>query len=110
MKIPNCKFELKSLETDWKEEGTTDENGEYYFENVPYGKYTYTEIEAPGYNVDTTPHRITIDAETIELKISNEKIIDVFTGDIMYTIILPILGLSIYGIIWLVYKRKIFND
>ena len=110
VKIPNCKFELKSLETDWKEEGTTDENGEYYFENVPYGKYTYTEIEAPGYNVDTTPHRITIDAETIELKISNEKIIDVFTGDIMYTIILPILGLSIYGIIWLVYKRKIFND
>ena len=28
-KIPNCKFVLRSLETDYSVEGTTDENGEY---------------------------------------------------------------------------------
>ena len=109
-KIPNCKFELKSTETDWREEGVTDENGEYYFENVPYGEYIYTEIEAAeGYNIDTTPHRVTIDAETVAFRISNEKMIDVFTGDIMISVLLPLLGLSIYGIIYIIYKKKIFN-
>ena len=77
---------------------------------MPYGEYIYTEIEAPeGYNIDNTPHRITIDVETVELKISNEKMIDVFTGDIMISLILPILGLSIFGIIYIVFKKKIFN-
>lgn len=70
----------------------------------------YTEIEAAeGYNIDTTPHRVTIDAETVAFRISNEKMIDVFTGDIMISVLLPLLGLSIYGIIYIIYKKKIFN-
>ncbi|MBO5477854.1 MAG: hypothetical protein J6A15_08905, partial [Clostridia bacterium] len=60
--IPNCKFELRSLETDFVVEGVTDENGIYVFENIPYGKYTYTELEAPEeYIIDTEAHEVTID-------------------------------------------------
>ncbi len=109
-KIPNCKFELRSLESEWVKEGVTDENGDYYFENVPYGEYTYTELEAPkDYNIDTTPHRVTIDSQTRELNITDERMIDVFTADIVFSSILPIIGLSIFGMIWLVYKRKILE-
>ena len=85
-KIPNCTFKLESLETDYVVEGTTDENGEYYFENIPYGEYTYTEISAPEeYRIDTTPHRITIDEEMEELNISNELIVN--TSDIKFNAI-----------------------
>ncbi len=105
-KIPNCEFELKSLETDFVVTGTTDSNGEYYFEKVPYGEYTYTELSAPQeYNIDTTPHRITIDAEDIEINVQNEKVVN--TGDIRFTLISVILGASIYGIIWLIYRKRI---
>ena len=97
-------------ESEWVKEGVTDENGDYYFENVPYGEYTYTELEAPkDYNIDTTPHRVTIDSQTRELNITDERMIDVFTADIVFSSILPIIGLSIFGMIWLVYKRKILE-
>ena len=75
--VPNCKFELKSVEEGlYYETGVTDENGIYVFENVPQGWYTYTELEAPEeYNVDTTPHRVYVTGD--------EMVIDfVNTGDI----------------------------
>ena len=50
---------MRSLETDYVLEGVTDENGLYVFEDVPYGKYTYKEVEAPeGYIIDTQEHEI----------------------------------------------------
>ncbi|MGN1012652.1 MAG: SpaA isopeptide-forming pilin-related protein [Clostridia bacterium] len=104
-KIPNCKFELKSLETDYSIEGTTDENGEYYFENVPYGEYTYTEISAPKeYRIDTTPHRVKIDGNTSEINVSNEMIVN--TSDINVMLFSIVLIISAIGICFIVYKNK----
>lgn len=104
-KIPNCTFELKSLETDYTVTGTTDENGEFYFENVPYGKYTYTEISAPKeYRIDTTPHRIIIDADTEEIKVTNEKVVN--TSDINIPLFSILLIGSAIGICLIVYKNK----
>ena len=103
--IPNCKFELKSLETDWKVEGVTDENGVYVFENVPYGKYTYTELEAPEeYLIDTTPHEITIDAEEMKIQVTNEKAPD--TGDIAVIAIASIAVVCALGIVFVVVRNK----
>ena len=104
-KIPNCTFKLESLETDYVVEGTTDENGEYYFENIPYGEYTYTEISAPEeYRIDTTPHRITIDEEMEELNISNELIVN--TSDINLMLFSVVLLASAIGITLFVYKNR----
>ena len=103
--IPNCKFELKSLETDYVVEGVTDENGIYVFENVPYGKYTYREIEAPEeYIIDTEAHEIEINAEEMKVRITNEKAPE--TGDIAVVAIVVILVVCVAGIVIVIVRRK----
>lgn len=103
--IPNCKFELKSLESDFVVEGVTDKDGIYVFENIPYGEYTYTELEAPSeYMIDTTPHKITIDIEQVKIDVKNEKNLN--TGDIAILTISVIAIISIIGIIFVVIRSK----
>ena len=103
--IPNCKFELRSLETDYVVEGVTDENGVYVFENVPYGKYTYREIEAPEeYIIDTEAHEIEINAEEMKVRITNEKAPE--TGDIAVVAIVVIAVVCIAGIVLVIVRRK----
>ena len=103
--IPNCKFELKSLETDFKVEGITDENGIYVFEDIPYGKYTYTELEAPEeYLIDTTPHEITIDAEDIKIVVKDERAPE--TGDIAVVALVIVAVVCVAGIVFVVVKNK----
>ena len=103
--IPNCKFELRSLETDFVVEGVTDENGIYVFENIPYGKYTYTELEAPEeYIIDTEAHEVTIDAEEMKLQITNEKAPE--TGDIQVVTLAVISVISIAGIAFILKNKK----
>lgn len=104
-KIPNCTFELRSEETDFVVTGTTDENGEYYFEDIPYGNYTYTEISAPdGYRIDTTPHRITVGNEQEEINVSNELL--VYTSDINVMLFTLVLIASVLGISYIAYKNR----
>ena len=104
--IPNCKFELKSLETDFKVEGVTDENGIYVFENIPYGKYTYTELEAPEeYLIDTTPHEITIDAEDIKIVVKDERAPE--TGDIAVVSMIALAMVSACGIVITLKKKYV---
>ncbi|KRK36647.1 prealbumin-like fold domain-containing protein [Levilactobacillus parabrevis] len=44
-------------------QGTTDENGQIFWENMAPGSYTYVENSAPdGYAVDSTPYKATITA------------------------------------------------
>ena len=103
--IPNCKFELKSLETDFKVEGVTDENGVYVFEDIPYGKYTYTELEAPEeYLIDTTPHEITIDAEDMKIVVKDERAPE--TGDIAVVALVIVAVVCVAGIVFVVVKNK----
>ena len=104
--IPNCKFELKSLETDFKVEGVTDENGVYVFEDIPYGKYTYTELEAPEeYLIDTTPHEITIDAEDIKIVVKDERAPE--TGDIAVASMTALAIASVCGIVITLKKKYV---
>ena len=103
--ISNCKFELRSLETDYVLEGVTDENGLYVFEDVPYGKYTYKEVEAPeGYIIDTQEHEIEINAEDIKVRITNEKAPE--TGDIQVVTLAIVTVLCITGIVFISMKNK----
>ena len=103
--IPNCKFELKSLETDYVLTGVTDENGIYVFEDVPYGRYTYTELEAPEeYLIDTTPHEITISEEQTRVIVTNEKAPE--TGDIAVMMVTSIAVVSVIGIAFVMIKNK----
>ena len=103
--IPNCKFELKSLETDFKVEGVTDENGVYVFEDIPYGKYTYTELEAPEeYLIDTTPHEITIDTEDTKIVVKDERAPE--TGDIAVVVLVIVAVVCVAGIVFVVVKNK----
>ena len=107
--IPNCKFELKSLETDYVVTGVTDKDGHYVFENVPYGKYTYTELEAPkDYMIDTTPHEIEINDEEIKIKVRDEKATN--TGDIAVIALSIVAVISIAGIVYVFLKNKKKNN
>ncbi len=104
-KIPNCTFVLESTEGEYRVEGTTDENGEYYFEDVPYGEYTYTEISAPeGYRIDTTPHTFRVGNAEEEIKVTNEKL--VFTGDISVMLTSIVLLTCVLGVTYIVYRNK----
>ena len=104
-KIPNCKFELRSEEIDFVVTGVTDKNGEYYFDNIPYGSYTYTEISAPEeYIIDTTPHRIIVDEEIEQINVSNE--LKVNTSDINVMLFTIVLIASSIGIIYIVYSKR----
>ena len=111
--VPDCKFELKSRDGDYYyETGVTDENGIYVFENVPYGEYTYTELEAPEeYLIDTTPHDITINTEetTIVVKDLRAPIIDVDTSDIAVVGIAVVMIASVFGIVFIVRKKTVSN-
>ena len=96
---------MRSLETDYVLEGVTDENGLYVFEDVPYGKYTYKEVEAPeGYIIDTQEHEIEINAEDIKVRITNEKAPE--TGDIQVVTLAIVTVLCITGIVFISMKNK----
>lgn len=106
--IPNCKFILKGIDTDFVEEGVTDENGVYIFRDVPYGKYTYTELEAPeGWMIDTTPHEFTLDSHGTKLVVYDERKVDLpDTGDIAVIAIVCVAVVSVAGIAFVVIKNK----
>lgn len=112
--VPNCKFELRSKETDWVVEGITDENGVHVFENVPFGEYTYTELEAPAeYLIDTTPHDITINTKETKIVVKDLKApiptIDVNTSDIAVGAIAIVMIASVFGIVFIVRKKSVSN-
>ena len=65
-------------------EGRTDENGEFYFEELEYGKYYYQEFDAPdGYIIDENkyPFEITENDEVVKCQLENKLI----TGDFEFT-------------------------
>src|SRR5699024_7461341 len=74
--LPNAKFEIANEEGKVIREGETDENGIAYFEELEYGKYTYSEFEAPeGYVIDETPFPFEVneDDEMIRAETKSEK-------------------------------------
>ena len=110
-RIPNCKFELRSLETNFVVEGVTDKDGIYVFEDIPYGRYTYTELEAPDeYILDTEPHELVVDAEEVKVKITNEKAPELpDTADIQVVTLVGVLIVSVLGIVYTLKKNAKLN-
>ena len=87
------------------EEGTTNADGEYVIENVPYGTYRFTEIKAPeGYELDEdiTGLEFTVDENSpdiIVFEVTN-------TGDIAVYVLVTIAILSTLGITFVLVKNK----
>ena len=110
-RIPNCKFELRSLETNFVVEGVTDKDGIYVFEDIPYGRYTYTELEAPDeYIIDTEPHELVVDAEEVKVRITNEKAPELpDTSDIQVVTLVGVLIVSVLGIVYTLKKNTKLN-
>lgn len=81
--VPDCKFEIRDEEGEEVISGTTDSEGKYEIKLDLFeeGKtYTYTEIDAPDiYDIDTTPHEITIEFD------ENGKIIPIEVHNIRKT-------------------------
>lgn len=75
--LPNTTFQIKDDEGNVVREGKTDEDGNVLFEEIPYGKYTYQELEAPeGYVIDKNPYPFEIkeDGEVIKAEMDNRLI------------------------------------
>lgn len=75
-KLPNAKFQIKNENNEVIGEGVTDENGIVRFDELPYGKYTYREIEAPkGYMIDREEHHFEIkeDGKILKAEVRNKK-------------------------------------
>ena len=102
-RVPNCKFELKSVEDGlFYETGVTDENGVYVFKNVPKGEYTYTELEAPEeYELDTNPHEIFVEGDRMVIEFPNT----LKTGDINVVLLTIIALVSVVGISYITVKK-----
>lgn len=75
-KLSNAKFQIKNENNEVIGEGVTDENGIVRFDELPYGKYTYREIEAPkGYIIDREEHHFEIkeDGKILKAEVKNKR-------------------------------------
>lgn len=75
-KLPNAKFQIKNENNEVIGEGVTDDKGIVRFDKLPYGKYTYREIEAPkGYIIDREEHHFEIkeDGKILKAELRNKK-------------------------------------
>ena len=86
-------------------EGTTNADGEYVIENVPYGTYRFTEVKAPeGYELDEdmTGLEFTVDENSpdiIVFEVTN-------TGDIAVFALVALAIISIAGITYVIINNK----
>ena len=59
--VIGAKYKIESEDKTISQEKETDENGKITFENLPVGKYTITEVEAPRqYSIDTKSYNVEI--------------------------------------------------
>lgn len=74
--LPNTGIEIKDENGKTVVKGRTDSNGKFVFDNLPKGKYTFTEFDAPkGYIIDSTPipFEIKEDGDIIKCQMTNVK-------------------------------------
>ena len=107
-RLPGCIFTIKDKVTGQVlvENAETDENGEYYIEEAPYGLYIFTEVKAPeGYEIEEG-------SVGAEFAISTpETIFEIVnTGDIAVVALSMIALASVLGIAFVIIKnRKAMN-
>ena len=102
--LPGCTFTIKDAITGevLVENAVTNEKGEYVIENVPYGRYVFTEIQAPeGYEIEEGSVGAVFDVK------AKETIFEIVnTGDIALVATVCIALISILGITYVVIKNK----
>lgn len=75
--LPNTGIRIKDSEGNVLIEGKTDKDGKFVINELPYGKYTYEEYEAPdGYLLDTNPYPFEIkeNGEVVKANMKNKVI------------------------------------
>lgn len=106
--IPNCKFVIRDARTDEViREGITNENGICEFRELPYGKYTYQEVEAPKeYILDNTKHEFSITemGQVLEFNVTNE--LKPSTGDINVVIYVTVAIIAILVILFIISRMR----
>lgn len=102
-RLKGCKFTIKDLITGQTlvENAVTDENGEWSMEDVPYGRYVFTEVEAPeGYVLEEGSIGAIFDVKT------EETVFEIVnTGDIQVVALAIAAIVSTFGIVY-ISKRK----
>ena len=103
-RLKGCKFTIKDLITGQTlvENAVTDENGEWSMEDVPYGRYVFTEVEAPeGYVLEEGSIGAVFDVKT------EETVFEIVnTGDIQVVVLAIAAIISTIGIVY-ISKRKL---
>ena len=106
-RLKGCKFTIKDLITGQTlvENAVTDENGEWSMEDVPYGRYVFTEVEAPeGYVLEEGSIGAIFDVKT------EETVFEIVnTGDIQVVALAIAAIVSIFGIVY-ISKRKLAKN
>ncbi len=108
-RLPNTLIEIRDSSDKVIYKGYTDSNGEIILNNIPYGEYYLSEIEAStGYKILDDRIYFTIDKDENIIDIYNERIDVPITG-IDNSLINIISGIVIFVgiiIIWLFWKKK----
>ena len=72
--IAGVTFLIEQIGGSYSEQLKTDQNGEIFVENLTPGAYKVTELDAPGYVVDSTPHTVALELNrTTTLELTNVK-------------------------------------
>ena len=102
-RISGVRFEVRKVNGEIVGTYTTDSDGVIYLPEIESGWYTVTELKAaPGYLLDTTPHRIEVkDGQTATLEITNHK-----SSKILLHKVDKDTGKGIYGAVFLLYDSN----
>ena len=102
-RISGVRFEVRKVNGEIVGTYTTDSDGVIYLPEIESGWYTVTELKAaPGYLLDTAPHRIEVkDGQTATLEITNHK-----SSRILLHKVDKDTGKGIYGAVFLLYDSN----
>ena len=122
IKLEGAKFRLNKLEEngDIDEnftaiEVTTNQNGQAFFNNLPYGKYIITEIEAPeGYELLKEPIKFEINKDSnnsiITIEVKNNKSIKLPIAGGNGNITIKYIGFMLIGLAVILYSFVIIRN
>lgn len=73
--VEGCGIQVKDEAGNILFKGHTGADGKIRFDNLPFGKYSHSEFEAPGYILDKTEHpfEVTTDGQVVTVQMDNKK-------------------------------------
>lgn len=111
--IPNTLIEVRTKDNKVIYKGYTDSNGQIFLEDIPYGEYYLSEVEAStGYRLLEDRITFEINDETQEITIYNERIKVPNTGYSLSTLDIFVIISTLLGVFLIVFfpkeKRTVF--